>query len=148
MNMQLSQLHDACSDSRLAEAAFSDRNGLAIARPRWRCEAEKSQRLVAKGPKLKRAAGRDDHRRACGHADRFAADPDFAAAIEEIPDLFHGSMLHRPAHASLPEHHLDEARALRAQLAKVDLRAVGRDRVGFQLFQTGFRFSTNAEMPS
>jgi hypothetical protein len=57
-------------------------------------------------------------------------------------------MLHRPAHGSGAEHDLDEASALRAQLAKVDLRAVGRDGVGLQLFQTGFRFSTNAEMPS
>ena len=57
-------------------------------------------------------------------------------------------MLLRPAYASGAEHHLDQARALRTQLAKVDLRAVGRDRVGLQLFHTGFRFSTNAEMPS
>ncbi len=148
MNMQLSQLHATFSDSRLAEAAFSDPYGLAIARPRWRCETQKSQRLIAKGPKLKRAAGRDEHRRARGHARGLAADPDLTSAVEEVPDLFHGSMLHRPAHASGAEHHLDQARALRTQLAKVDLRAVGRDRVGFQLFQTGFRFSTNAEMPS
>src|SRR6266571_1781414 len=77
------------SDSRYTKAAFSDRNSLAIARPRWRGEAEKAQRLVAERSELERHPCRDD-----------------------------------------------------------DRRAFGRDCVGLQLFHTGFRFSTNAEMPS
>ncbi len=121
------------SDSRHTKAAFSDRNCLAIARPWWRGEAEKAQRLVAERSELERHPCRDDDCRAFGHAPGFAADPHLA---------------HTGQDASGAEHHLDQARALRTQLAKVDLRAVGRDRVGFQLFQTGLRFSTNAEMPS
>src|SRR5207247_10157940 len=77
-----------------------------------------------------------------------AADPRCARARQEVPHVCLASMLLRPADAAGAEHRLDQARALRTQLPKVDLRAVGRDRVGLQLFQTGFRFSTNAEMPS
>src|SRR6266571_2574018 len=135
-------------DSRHTKAAFSDRHCLAIARPRWRGEAEKAQRLVAERSELERHPCRDDDRRAFGHAPGFTAGPHLAHTGQEVPDLFHGSMLLRPAHASGAKHHLDQARALRTQLAKVDLCAVGRDRVGLQLFHTGFRFSTNAEMPS
>src|SRR5439155_14234569 len=88
MNMQLSQGAAFChSDGRLAEAAFFDRNGLAIAGPRWRCETEKSQSLITKSPKLKRALGPDDHRRAFRHTGSFAADPDFTTSTEEVPDL-------------------------------------------------------------
>ena len=117
------------SDSGLTKAAITDRHRFGVARPWRRCETEKSQRLVTDGPKLKRDACRDDHRRARGNAGRCAVDPDFAATIEEIPDLFHGPMLHRPAHAAWPQHHLDETRALPAELAVVDLRPVRRNRV-------------------
>src|ERR1700687_5169403 len=107
---------------RRAQPVVRRRRSLVRSRPWRRCEAEKAQRAVHRRAKLKRPTCRDHERIACAHCDRldagrigaWRAAPDHAITLEEVPDLLHVPMLHRPGSLPRAERRLAQARGGRA----------------------------------
>jgi hypothetical protein len=119
----------------MSQASISHRHCLVFARPRGRSEAEEPKvRLGVRG-ELEVPACADRDRRSgrdplcsLGLAIR-RPNPYLPGSGEEVPDLLHSPVTHRPAHHARREHSLDQARVPGIEDAEIDVRAVGGDGV-------------------